>query len=280
MLNIAMKWCPSVIRDFVSYCLLSKKGGNTVDGQLAAWQTQTLRLTAFPSPSVQIIQPTWWHDLMGEEPENRSLQPRKGGLREEGPFADGNLILGVAPTRIDWFYTPTVDEKQVSEGFLTISPLHDAIGVFAPLMNRWFELETCPTVRRLAFGGVILQPVQDRQTGYQRIMQYLPLAQMDIDNSSDFSYQINRKRNSRVIPDLSINRLSRWSVVAHQDIEMPIPPALTHQPLGPIYHACQLELDINTVPEFPGEFERGQLSSIFQELIDWAVEIAREGDIR
>jgi len=250
-----------------------------VDGQLAAWQTQTLRLTAFPSPSAHIIQPTWWHDLRGEEPESRISQPRKGGLRDEGPFADGYLILGVEPARIDWRYTSIVDEKQKSEVFPTIGPLQDAIRVFAPLMNRWFELETCPTVQRLAFGAVMFQPVQNLQTGYQRIMQYLPSVQIDIENSSDFSYQINRKRYSRIVQGLIINRLSRWSVMGLQDISMQITPARAQGSLGPIYHACRLELDINTVPEFQGEFRRDQLSSLFQELIDLAVEIANHGDI-
>ena len=255
---------------------------------LAAWRVESLRLTAFPSPSAQIIEPTWWHDLRGEEPESRISQPRRGGLKEEGPFADGNLILGVEPTRIDWFYTPIVDKKQESEGFLTIGPLQDAIRVFAQLMNRWFELETCPTVQRLALGSVMLEPVQDRQTGYQRIMQYLSSVQIDIDNASDFLYQINLRRNSTVLPGLNINRLARWSVLVQQRISMqlvPIPESMqvpsmpAHGSLGPRYHACRLELDINTVPEFPGEFERRQLSSVFQELIDFTVEIANRGDI-
>jgi hypothetical protein len=189
------------------------------------------------------------------------------------------LILGFEPTRIDWLYTPIVDEKQQSEGFLTIGPLHDAISLFAPLMNRWFELDTCPTVQRLAFGTVMLQPVQDHQTGYRQLRQYLSSVQLDIDNSSDFLYQINRKRDSRVIPGLGINRLSKWSVAAWQTVSMQMGPAPMRGALGSRHYACRLELDINTVPEFPGEFERGQLSSIFQELLGLAVEIANQGDI-
>jgi hypothetical protein len=138
-----------------------------VDGQLAAWQAETLRLTAFPSPSAQIIRPTWWRDLVGEKPESSISQPRKGGLREEGPFADGKLVLAFEPTRIDWLYTPIADEKQQAEGFLTIAPLRDALSAFVPLMNRWFELESCPAVQRLAVGVVVLQPVRDLQTGYR-----------------------------------------------------------------------------------------------------------------
>jgi len=255
---------------------------------LAAWRVESLRLTAFPSPSAQIIEPTWWHDLRGEEPENRVSQPRKGGLKEQGPFAGGSLILGVEPTRIDWVYTPIIDEKQASEGFLTIGPLQDTIGVFTPLMNRWFELETCPTVQRLAFGAVTLQLAQDRRSGYRQLAQYLHSVQIDIENSSDFVYQINRKRHSGIIQGLDINRLTRWYVIAQQyvSMQMVVPPESmqmpsvpTHGSVGPSYHACRLEMDINTVPEFQGGFEREQLTLIFQELVDLALEISDHGDI-
>jgi hypothetical protein len=49
--------------------------------------------------------------------------------------------------------------------------------------------------------------------------------------------------------------------------------------VSPRYFACRLELDINTLPEFQGELERAQLSSLFHELVDLAVEIANQGDI-
>ena len=252
-----------------------------MDGQLAAWQTQTLRLTAFPSPSAPIIHPTWWHDLRGEEPESRISQPRKGGLKEEGSFGDGNLILGFEPTRIDWIYTPVNDEKQQSEGFLTIGSLDNTIQLFAPLMDHWFELEACPPVQQLAFGVILLQPVQDWQSGYRQLMHYIPSVQLDVDNTWDFLYQINRQRDSRFFTGLRINRLSKWSVVAiqWQTMSLQMPSAPIRQTLSPLYHACRLELDINTVPEFQGEFSREELTSVFHELIDYAVEIANRGDV-
>jgi hypothetical protein len=252
-----------------------------VDGQLAAWETQTLRLTAFPSPSAQIIRPTWWRDLMGNEPESSISQPRKGGLQEEGTYENGKLVLVFEPTRIDWLYTPMDDEKQQAKGFLTISPLHDALSTFIPLMNRWFELETCPSVQRLALGTVVLQPVQDLRTGYQQLMQYLNSVQLDVDNSSDFLFQINRRRDSTVVPGLRINRLSRWSVASmqRQIISMPIASVPTRHEVSPLYFACRLELDINTVPEFQDEFDRGRLPSILRELADLGLEIANRGDI-
>ena len=252
-----------------------------MDGQLAAWETQTLRLTAFPSPSAQIIRPTWWRELMGDEPESSISQPRKGGLQEEGVYENGKLVLVFEPTRIHWLYTPMDDEKQQAKDFLTIGPLRDALSTFIPLMNRWFELETCPSVQRLALGAIVLQPVQDLQTGYQQLMQYLNSVQFDVDNSSDFLYQINRRRDSTVVPGLRINRLSKWSVAAmqRQMISMQIASVPTRHEVSPLYFACRLELDINTVPEFQHEFDRGMLSPILQELADLGLEIVNQGDI-
>jgi hypothetical protein len=249
---------------------------------LELWRVESLRLTAFPSPSAQIIEPSWWRDLQGEEPENRVSQPRKGGLKEEGPFAGGNLVLGVAPTRIDWIYAQTVDEKRQSEGFVTIGSLHDSVTIFAQLMNRWFELDTCPPVQRLAFGVVMLQPVENLPAGYRQLMQYLRFMQFDdVENTSDFLYQINRIRSSTVVPGLRINRLSKWSVAytQRQIISMPIVSVPTQHELRPPYFACRLELDINTVHEFQDEFHRGRLSTIFRELTELGLEIANRGDI-
>jgi hypothetical protein len=45
------------------------------------------------------------------------------------------------------------------------------------------------------------------------------------------------------------------------------------------YFACRIELDINTVPDFPGELDREILQPIFGDLVDLGQEIVREGDI-
>jgi hypothetical protein len=192
------------------------------------------------------------------------------------------LILGFAPTRIDWLYSPVIDEKQQFEGFLTVSSLQDTIDKFAPLMNGWFELDTCPPIQRLAFGVVTLHPVEDLPTGYRQLMRYLRSVQLhDVDNASDFLYQINRRRDSRIIPGLRINRLSKWSVASLQTVSMAMVPAAgqTQGTIGTSHYASRLELDINTTPEFQTEFERQQLALILRELIDFAVEIANQGEI-
>lgn len=247
---------------------------------LTAWQAEILRLTAFPGPSARIVEPTWWADLAGEPPEAKSSRPRKGVQQEEGVFEGRKLVLVVEPTRIDWLFTPFDPQEREFDVVPTIGSFPESLDAFSQLMLRWFELGTCPSVQRLAFGAILLQPVEDRQTGYQQISAYLSSVRLDPEGSSDFSYQINRPRDSTSgIPGLRINRLSKWSVAAWKTGQFSVRPTAVQHFLGQAYFACRLEMDINTVPDFQDELSREQLPQVFQGLVDLGREIVKEGDI-
>ena len=84
---------------------------------------------------------------------------------------------------------------------------------FVTLMSRWLEFDTGPSLRRLAFGAVLLHPAENRVEGYRKIQPYLQHVTMQPEESSDFLYQINRPREAEVaISGLQINRVSKWSV--------------------------------------------------------------------
>lgn len=246
---------------------------------LEAWQAEILRLTAFPSPAAQLGEPAWWKDLVGEPPETKISQPRAGGRQEEGQFEGRKLVLRVEPTRVDWLFTPIDDQAQGVKGIPTTGAFPESLRIFLQLILRWFKLETCPPVQRLAFGATVLLPVENLQAGYRQISVYLPF-QLDPEGSSDFSYQINRSRDSvSGIRGLRINRLSKWAVVRVTMGELALGPAVVGYSARQIHHACRLELDINTAPDFQGELSREQLPQIFQELVNLGQEIIREGDI-
>jgi hypothetical protein len=251
------------------------------NSSLTVWQTETLRLTAFPSPSARIVNPTWWADIVGEPPESKISRPKEGIYQEEGPFAQGKLVVSVQPTRVDWLFTSIIDPKREDMNVPIIGTFSEALDRFFSLMLRWFEFDTCPPVQRLAFGAILLQSVEDRQDGYRRIAEYLPSIRLDPDGSSDFAYQINRPRNSTSgITGLRINRLSKWSVASWRSTQISLGSAAPMGYfLGPEYFACRLELDINTSQDFQGELPREQLPRIFQELADLGKEIAIKGDI-
>lgn len=215
---------------------------------------------------------------MGETPETKISQPKKGGHREEGPFKDGKLVLSITPIRIDWLYTVPDVSNQEDE---SIPKFSDKLQPFLQLMNRWFELSTCPAVQRLAFGAILLHPVEDRESGYRFLQSYLPSVKLDAEGSSDFSYQINRPIDSRCrIDGLRINRLSKWSVNVKGMVELSFQKTSVKSIPFPSYHICRLELDVNTVDEFEGKLKREQLPQVFEELIDLGKDIAIKGDIK
>ncbi len=249
---------------------------------LRAWQTMLLRLTAFPSPAAQITDANWWQDVVGQPPETRISSPRSGELREEGPFDTGVLTLTIQPLRIDWNYRISEQEELQGEGLPAIGTFPEALERFLEVMTKWLT-NYSPELQRLAFGTVLLLRANDRGDAYEKLSDYLPDIKLDVDNSSDFFYQINRPRIlTKGNTDIQINRLSKWSALALTRALLQLNPQNISS--GPIplseVHACRLELDINTSADYTGQFASQILPEIFMALIDLGKEIAERGDIK
>lgn len=245
---------------------------------LSEWLVNTLRLTAFPDPLIGGDPSSWWHGVVGEPPDVDVAEPKLGKRRLESSFENGKLSLVTQPGRIDWLYSIAGPDLETNE-IHYLGHLPDALEAF--IVSRWFETESYPNVLRLAFGAVLLYPVNDREAGYRQLNRYLPSVQLDPAGSSDFLYQINRPRDSTLgIPALRINRLSKWSVFRGERGKLLFTPSkLPRWEQGSVDFACRLELDINTISEFQGGFDRGQSSQILDELIDLGLEIVSQGDV-
>lgn len=241
------------------------------------WIAESLRLTVFSIPGTVLGESAWWNSLLNEPSEINTTRPQ---YQDEGPFENGRLTLTVKANRVDWTYTP--DLRKLEEGLPSIGPFAEALDKFSGLMRRW--LENSPPIKRLAFGAVLLQSAQDRITGYDAISKYLPAIKLDGRTSSDFVYQINRPRDSRIgIQGLKVNRVSKWSVMRMQRLQVEIQSGESQATPMVIPHeknsACRLELDINTSPEFSGDIPKQYLVSLFEELVSLGREIASKGDI-
>ncbi|MGH7146629.1 MAG: hypothetical protein ACREIJ_01840 [Nitrospiraceae bacterium] len=249
------------------------------------WQVELTRVTGFYGqlpPEKNKEWNSWWNDLVGVPPENSSFKQRDNVSQHEGPFNGGVLILALRPGRIDWLLTPKQAEEEPDgpSGLPFLKP--EAIAKFQDLIARWMQLESYPTLIRLALGQALLQPMESREAGYLNLRNYLPSIDLKPE-STDFLYQINRPRQSKVVPDLRINRLSKWSVIyagkasfslsTGQKEMVPLPGSFEGE------HACRVEFDINTVPEHKIEFNRDTSSSVFRELASLAKEIAEKGDV-
>ncbi|HUY12826.1 MAG TPA: hypothetical protein VMX16_04235 [Terriglobia bacterium] len=249
---------------------------------MGTWLAESLRVTAFPLPTLQPpTQPEWWSEIVGSPPEKQTVDRKSAQYLEEGEVQMGKLVLAVLPGRIDWSLVPPA---AVGDKFPSVGSFLDSLAFFKELMLRWFE--KAPQSWRLAFGAVLLLPVQDRRSGYEKLSLYLPSVQLDAKGSSEFSYQINRPRPSRSgISGLEINRLSKWSVSARQAWEIgPISPGgsppLVRQTYPEPPTACRLELDINTTQVSPTELQADKVIVVFKEVIELGIEIVLKGDVQ
>lgn len=250
------------------------------------WQVELTRITAFYGqlpPEKKEGWNTWWNDLVGVPPEHSSFRQRDSISQHEGPFNGGVLILALQPGRIDWYLTAKQAEEEPDSpgGLSLLKP--EAIAKFQDLISRWMLLESYPPLIRLAFGQVLLQPVESREAGYLQLRTYLPSVDLRPE-STDFLYQINRPRQSTTVPGLRINRLCKWSVILASKISFIFSTGqketTSFSPrLVDSEQACRVELDINTLPEHQSEFDRPTSSAVFEELVLLAKEIAEKGDV-
>lgn len=221
--------------------------------------------------------------MVGQPPEKVISQPRQGVEHQEGPFAGGRLALDCRPNRMDWSLSPSVDTEEEAETIANLGAFPTVLSEFLPIVREWLQLETSPAVKRLAFAAALLQPVESVREAYRRLAPYLAAVQLEPADTPDFVYAINRRRKSESgIPNLEINRLSKWSV--HKLLTTGAQFVLTEPEVrilpGPVYHACRLQLDINTVKEFEGELPKSTLGRLFAELVSLAKEIVAEGDVK
>jgi hypothetical protein len=141
-------------------------------------------------------------------------------------------------------------------------------------------------MKRLAFAGNLLQFVGSRTEAYNRLNRYLHGVQVDVDgDTTDFVYRVNRRRDSRTgIAGLRINRLCTWLATKlsfGMDAVSQGTGETQNVPIRLEQDACVLDVDINTVPDFPApELPHGSLLQIYTELVDIGLEAAELGDRR
>ena len=245
------------------------------------WLTESIRLTLFTQPPTVDVAVNWWQTVAGDLPANHTVQRLGPMLQQQGPIRGGycNLSLQYQPGRVEWVLSPIVPDHMRIDGFPNFGAYDAATTAFLELFSRW--IQGAPAFNRLAVGSTLVVPVQDKADGYRRIQGFLPAVTLDPEGSADFSYGINRFRQSETVPGVRINRLSRWSVAKLSGIRLEIGEAgisrLMASPEG--LSACRLELDINTQPERVEPFPQDIAERLLNELVRSGREIVERGDV-
>lgn len=239
----------------------------------AGWRVESLRLTAFPVPQSTPDAERWWRELLGpEEPPNQVVrEPKTGDVQVQGTFKNSLLVMQAQVMRFE--LSQVLDAPQLPNA--ATPEFHDARPAFRDLALKWLGLDTCPALLRLAFGAVLTKPAENLEAGYDALRRYLPSVRLTPD-SSDFLYQINRRRLSKTVRDLSINRLSKWSVQQSQELLLRNDGRVVRQP---VELACRAELDVNSSPERTDALPREELPDLFDELVELTSELSIRGDV-
>lgn len=242
---------------------------NAVEGGSPPWTVDLLRLSAFPIEPPELAEPDWWEGIVGEE--SPDFQKKGETFAVESKFAGGKIRFGGDFNRLDWLFSPSPGEEDSPRS------IDDVEGSFKSLAEQWFAV--APEIKRLAFGCILLQPVDSPADGYGLLDGYLPAVKVDAEGSRDLFYQINRPRPSAVAEGIRVNRLSKWAVRTSKLVAISGGEDLGIA--GPSTFSALLELDVNTVP-LDGEsatLAKNDSPRLFEELMSLAWEISRNGDV-
>jgi len=242
------------------------------------WQVETLRITAFPSDLTTVSMSKLWDSVIGQEPDAIHYQKEIIDAREV-KFGNGRLVLAKQADRIDWHYLSIQNTNTENVQLPIIGKLEEELNTFSDLAKDWFFSSDMLSMNRLAFGTVLLHPVNTVEDG--NLFLEGILSSMNLEGVRDFNYQVNRRRNSQVNPGIEVNRLSKWNVYSGKLVTVAVNPAQGQQASSTSDPkiAGRLELDINTFPERTEPLPQDKLFSIFNELVDWGLEISEKGDI-
>ena len=241
------------------------------------WQVESLRFTLFRTRPIKTPMPIW-QTLIGEKPEKIDSQPRANRITEEGTVVLGHLSHTSDTLRIDWNLSPSLEQQQRAISFPTLGPLFQVKDQFLHMMSNWLTSDTVPETNRIALGSISLIINNNREETYKLLSSFLHHVEIDIENSHDLLYRINRPIESNIESGLIINRLSKWSAVRIRGFEVTIGAKPEVIQDTRVYFASRLELDISTFQDNEKPLSKEKLVPLLQELSQIADQISNEGD--
>lgn len=238
------------------------------------WTVASMRFTAFPVTPERPADHHWWRDVMNQEPEARTVKTTPVQIEESGPFNDlSRVVLSVTTARTDLVLIPNPTPSLLPDA---VGTLPDIQPRFIEIALRWLALSNRFPIQRLAFGAVLFHQEQNRKAGYERVGQFLAHTLTPSDRDSrDLFFQINWPVVSTSVPELVINRLTKWAVLAARGIAI-TPSGVTSSP--PEAWATTLEIDFSTAAETAGPLPNAQVEALLAELVSAAMLVAAEGD--
>lgn len=243
---------------------------------LADWQTESLRATAFCGATISQEQARAWWESFGSE-EHEVIERPKAEIRQyTGTLDESRVVLRIEGSRVDLVLAPALAEQDAPDDVPSIGAADLAIDRFAARASSW--LAQVPRITRVAYGATLLHPVSKRAVGYDLLNRLIANMALDGTRTSDFAYQINRFYDSNAVDGgIRVNRLRKWSVQLFQRLLVAGVVAPEAMLVEREASAVRLELDINTAPR-KTPVESASVVALFDELVAAGRRIAERGD--
>ena len=244
---------------------------------LTEWRIENLRFSVFLEPPTEPGPVASWTAVVGEASDDTRIKGTGDQriVRQQGPFAGARMRADVRMDRIDWHLLPSPPETPSPRR--TAGPYGDLKDRFRDTMLAWLDA-THPLANRMAYGAQLSLGGGSRSDALTVLARLLATVEVDPQNTWDFEYTVNRRRDSEAIAGLMINRLAKWSLGQEilGSIELPVSGGQPRLNTTTAY-LPMLMLDVNSMPEFPGPLDRpGELLMEFASL---GTEIASQGDV-
>lgn len=238
---------------------------------IGAWEVQSLRASFICQ---QPVGPTegWWLTATGVAPDEVTSKPNVLEQSESGAFGPGRLDMKIAFNRVDWIYS-AVDTGGPKLPVLGCAA--DLLSALCKPVGAWLDAKGREVSWvRAAFGAVLLLPVDNIKDSNSAISDYLPILDARKTDVKDLFVQVNYPRESKNLDGRIINRLIKLSTLSLQLINI--------TPAGPVPGVsnsiyCRAEFDFSTPVENVDPLPAERIVDIFNELIDSAEAMAKEG---
>jgi hypothetical protein len=164
---------------------------------------------------------------------------------------------------------------EAGEETASLGAFEEALAPVMPLFVAFLRADT--PVGRVALGVEHFEAASEVIEAYSILSERIGRRELDLASARDFIYQVNRARQSTVMPDLRINRLAKWSVIKRQTLELN-PQTGEQRSVGPEAINALLQTDVNTADEYSVALPHDNLIALLDELVQQTVSLATRGD--
>jgi hypothetical protein len=218
-----------------------------------AWRVELLRLSVLGNITGP-FPPSIFADLFGADPDFSGEKPKEGTRMDQGQWKGQSVVVQQSRERVDVALKPELRGPDYPDAG-SLEELYEFLLKWPPSTGRGQV--------RMAFGAVLHAKSESASATMDLLNTLLPHLHAPTD-AIDVIFQLNQKSTSKILPDMTINRLLKWSTVQATFFKLDANGKALLTPASADTFALQFELDINTAK--PATIDGELLEKVSSEL--------------